>query len=795
MSSESSSRSSSESTPRTSSGSSSGSSAETETINSVQYIIDGTIYFIEDPGPASQPDRLMVWDANGIQIGELWELPGKGLQHVYDWVYRNLQTIYMNAAPVEVLDSTSMPSTPQIDRIAEFNQMRSSPMQSPFMQSPERVQPDVDMLDIEMSPLRQSRPDELLVRITDGFTAACMYYFDGINYMPIQLGTITYQIGTLSCATPTGLVLMSQLALGDDYAFTQTMELRLNPARILGSAFALTKESPDLNKRVVVAMPPIQLVAPTRHDAPSNILFLYIPQGSPMPAMTYRTDVVWNTLLIGQNCQQVDHPLHPENPNIRLTYIDPDAMAVEFLETLDNVHITGNLQIAQCPTERLIAARVATPPVLVTRIRDLADQLLRELPAGTHDLFRLPYVYEIDVQNNRCTKTPVNAPALMQLNTERGLSYFPQHLYDHYIRPHEAVLIQNMLFQMMFVYEKRGEDFKRACPPHKMLFDFYLRRDSQQVAFHYDRTAFFEVSTLSLLFLMPDGMTRPGPHIIPMPTKINPRVPGGIVYTDPTMRDRARREITRVCTFQVKNGTCVMCNNVFTSHSTPGTTQLFERGNQEVPWLELEDKRVFNFPPMHVSEEYKQKMERTKQTPRSFLRMWHVVSDPERSSIGLFGAPVEMFRGEFGSMIDAAISLQAQWFREKCVCLELTDYYSPTELARRVFEGRVRGVWGGRKKFSVKQTDTYRTKSLSVSTPIHAFIKTQNKVRALTMSSVREKIKRKMMQIQQICKNANQNVLIIEEKHKHKTSHKTSHARITGRGGSRRTRKVRLNKK
>lgn len=518
-----------------------------------------------------------------------------------------------------------------------------------------------------------------------------------------------------------------------------------------------------------------------------------MPQGSPMPAMTYRTDIVWNTLVIGQNCQQVDHPLHPLNPNIRLTYIDPDAMAVEFLETLDNVHITGNLQIAQCPTERLIAARVATPPVLVARIRDLADQLLRELPAGTHTLFRLPYVYEIDVQNNRCTKTPVNAPALMQLNTERGLSYFPQDLYDHYIRPHEAVLIQNMLFQMMFVYEKRGEDFKRTCPPHKMLFDFYLKRDSQQVAFHYDRTEFFEVSTLSLLFLMPDGMTRPGPHIIPMPTKINPRVPGGIVYTDPTMRDMARNEITRVCTFQVKNGTCVMCNNVYTSHSTPGTTQLYERGNQQVPWLNLEDKRVFNFPQMHVPEEYKQKMERTKQTPRSFLRMWHVVSDPVRDSTGYFYPPEEMFRGEFGSMVDAAISLQAQWFREECICLTLTDYHSPSELARRV-HGRVRGAWGGRKKFSVKQMDTHRTKSLSVLTPIHAFKnKTQSKVRALTMSSVREKIKRKMMQIQQICKNANQNVLIIEEKHKHKTTHKTSHVRITGRGGSRRTRKVRLN--
>jgi hypothetical protein len=772
----------------------SNSSATTEDIADYElYIINGTPYFIETPRDIYfPPERLVVWNENEEQIGTVRDLQGTEYQHVYSWVYRNLARIYGNIREIPV-SPAAIPSTPQQQAQQEFADMQS-PASSPLRLNFEDA--------VMESPIRQPNLDELSVTFNE-LTASCMYYYDGSSFMPTQ-PYVPYQVSLLTCATPTGFFPIRQLSAEHDFHIDiSSSSLMLNPANIRGTAFALTKDSPDVNKRVVIAVPPSHISIPVNHSSFSNLICLYIPPGSSSPAMTYRTDIVLNPLRIGVNCSQIPHPNFQGNPNFSVTRIDPHAMTVECLETLDNVHITGNLQLQQCPSERLIAARVATPEVLVTPLRGLVDNLNSRLPTSEFDLFRLPYVYEINVQTNTCTKTPINAAEIMKVNTETGMSYLSQELYDEHIAPHESLLIRNMLFQMMFVYEKRGPEFKANCPPHKMLFDFYLRRDSRQVVFHYDRTAFFEVSTLSLLFIMPDHVTRPGPHIIPMPTQIDPTVSGGMRYLDPETRRGDR--LTRVCTFQVQNGTCVMCNNTFTSHSTPGTTQLFERGVKPVSWLKFNaqdpddpaNAKLFHFPEMHIPEEYKARMEATKRIQRSFIRMWHVVSDPVRDSTGIFGHPQIMFSHEvFDGMVNDALELQGLWLRGAgCICLELTDYHSPTEMSDKV-HGTVRGAFGGRHASSSFKTKSAKLAKLAKSASFSLKAKemhSKNQFRASTMSSVIEKIKRKLMQFEKIYKDANQNVLMIRGKHK------AAHGGTRRAGGllskRRHTRKARFNKK
>lgn len=761
-------------------------SATTEELyNYKEYIINGTPYFIETPlNPFFPLNDLIVWNEHQQQIGIVGQLEDTEYQDVYDWVHTNGIRIYGDIPEIPVSPAV-IPSTPDAQR--DYNDMLSP--------APSPLRPDDAIME---SPIRQPNLGELSVKF-DELTASCMYFYDRNLFTPTQPG-VMYPVSSLACATPASFLKIEQLSAEHDFRINLAeASFMLNPANIRGSAFALTKDSPDENKRVVITIELSSLSVPVRYGVYSNLICLYFPHGSsmPAPAMTYRTDIVLNPLRIGENCLQIPHPIFSGNPNFSLTMIDPDAMTLQCLETLDNVHITANLGLEQCPAERLIAARVATPEPLVTPLRDLVSRLNQALPSKEYGLFRLPFVYEINVQTNTCTKTPINAVEIMKVNTETGMSYLSPELYHRLIEPYEPLLIRNMLFQMMFVYEKRGPEFKASCPPHKMLFDFYLRRDSRQVAFHYDRTPFFEVSTLSLLYLMPDRVTRPGPHIIPMPTRIDRSVEGGMRFLDPD----ARSEITRVCTFQVQNGTCVMCNNSFTSHSTPGTRQLFARGDQPVSWLRFNPEnpddpanaKRFHFPAMHIPDEYKAHMEATKEIPRSFIRMWHVVSDPERDSSGIFGPAQVMFRPEvFDGMVIDALQLQELWLHQaRCICLELTDYYSPTEMSRKV-HGKVRGAWGGRQASTKSATLAKLAKSASFSLKAKE-MHSKNQFRASTMSSVREKIKRKLMQFEKIYKDANQNVLMIRGKHKALHAHAKTHR--AGGLSKRRTRKARFSKK
>lgn len=604
--------------------------------------------------------------------------------------------------------------------------------------------------------------DPEMVKLEEA-SAQCIYVYDQSRSPPFVKAEVgpRYHLSLLACATQVGMQSVKQLSM----FITHDGTLQLNPANIVYAVFELTKHSPDHAKCVVLTIPtttttpPLSLVA-SLESGRSDPVCLYVLPGAGMPSMKYHTNIVFCSLKCGTNCE-----CQMIGANTQRILINPEQMTMEFLHTLDNVHITGDLNTSACPTERLIAARVSIPELLSEPVCLLLDHLNQVLPppanplveADKYGLFRLPFVYEINVQARTCTKTLMNHVEISKIDTEAGITYLTVDEYVALIQPHEELLIQNMLFQMMFIYEKRGEDFKTSCPPHKMLFDFYIRRSSGQVAFHYDTTPLFQVSTLSLLFSMPRNMVRPGPYIAPLPVHVNED--GTITPMDP-----AHGLPPGVCTFMVKRGTCIMANNHVVTHSTPGMEQLIERGVQDVPFMRLEPEysRKFNFPFMHVPDEFKRMMTESAKVPRSFLRMWHVNLKPEINP-GYFGEPQLMCSPDvFSLTLHRCLQLQEMWFAtDTCSCIKITSD-NPTEM-RSAVEGKVSALMGGRHMHS--RSTSSRSKSLRV---VNANAnakamqdKAKSRVRASTITSTREKIRTKLNHLKSIFTNANRNVIIV----------------------------------
>jgi len=612
----------------------------------------------------------------------------------------------------------------------------------------------------------------------DEASAQCVFVYDESRSPPFvkaELGH-RYDLSLLACATQVGMVPVRQLSMH----IAPNGILQLNPANIVNARFALTKHSPDHAKCVVLTIPttpttaPISLVASLESGGQSDPICLYVMPESGMPSMKYHTNIVFCPLVCGVNCE-----CQATDSNNQLILIDPEQMTMQFLHTLDSVHITGDLQIPACPTERLIAARVNIPEGFSEPVCRLLDDLNTVFPPpdnplvepDKYGLFRLPFVYEINVPARTCTRTPMNYEEITKIDTEGGLTYLTFEEHARFIQPHESLLVQNMLFQMMFIYEQRGENFRTSCPPHKMVFDFYIRRNSGQVAFHYDTTPLFQVSTLSLLFSMPQGMLRPGPYIAPLPVHITPH--GAVMPMDP-----AYGLPPGVCTFMVKRGTCVMANNHVVTHSTPGMRQLIERGEQDVPFMSLDpsSSRRFNFPFMHIPDEFQTMMTESVKVRRSFLRMWHVNVKPEINPV-FFGQPQLLCSQEvFSAILEHSIASQEAWFAtEKCTCIRLTSA-NPMEM-RSVVQGKASGMLGGRQSAMHTQsnrTSSSKSKSLRVvmqSNTKHMQQGMQNKdklrARASTLSVMRKKIKSKLAQLNTICKDAKQNVIFVNNsKHK-----------------------------
>jgi hypothetical protein len=621
----------------------------------------------------------------------------------------------------------------------------------------------------------------------DEASAQCIYVYDASRSPPFVKAEVgpRYKLSLLACATQVGMFPVRELSM---HIAHTTGILQMNPANIVHTHFELMKPSPDHAKCVVLTIPsrttaPLSLVA-SLESGRSDPICLYVVPNAGMPSMKYQTNIVFCPLTCDRNCEcQLIYP------NTQLIRIDPEQMTMEFLHTLDNVHITGDLQIPACPTERLIAARVSIPDLLSEPVCQLLDDLNRFLPppanplveSDKYALFRLPFVFEINVPAGICTKTPMNYPEISKIETEVGLTYLSFEQYAALIQKHEELLIQNMLFQMMFIYEKRGEDFRTSCPPHKMVFDFYIRRSSGQVAFHYDTTPLFQVSTLSLLFSMPPGMVRPGPYIAPLPVQITED--GTMMPVDP-----AHGLPPGVCTFMVKRGTCIMANNYVVTHSTPGIEQLIKRGDQNVPFMSVDpaSSRKFNFPFMHVPDEFQRRMMESANAPRSFLRMWHVNLKPETNP-DYFGQPEFLCSQDvFSRTLTQCLGLQEAWFAtQTCSCIKIASA-NPTEM-RSAVQGRVSALMGGRHMHSRSTKSLRVVMQSNANVNANVKVKAKSRARASTISSAREKIKHKLHHLKTIFENANRNVIIVPDGLKRRSSRSRSSSRSSSRSrGTRR---------
>jgi hypothetical protein len=589
----------------------------------------------------------------------------------------------------------------------------------------------------------------------DATTAQCLYIQTGPTTFA-KLGAGVHDSNQLLCLTCNGMIPASQMTQSD-FSITKHgthTTFELNPSKIIRLAFKLNRASSDRTKKVVMTFPPVpgvnvdfNLEVPVSDDGNSPLICFYEPYGVERfrwtATMQYHTDLMNAPLAVQQNI--VIHQVQV-NPPDYLIEINPAEITMEFLKTLENVHVYGNLGLPHCPLEKVVAARFKTPLALSEPICLMFDHLSQN-PENV--LFRLPYLYTVNVSSITCTKRKIDYHAIARVKNELRLTYLDDKRYAELITPHiESLLMGNVLFQMMFTYGKFGTQFME-CPEHSMVIDFYVRRDSGQVGFHYDLTEMFQVSSFSLLYSMPPGVIRPGPMFSPVPFGHRP------------LMAPMRPDVT---TFAVGRGICVLVNNVAGTHSTPCMNSLFERGCK-LHTLEPLGKNLFefNFPEMWIPEEFQEEMRATKETPRSFLRMWHVVNF--ESAMPHLSQPEFMFDQEvFGRMISETIVMQQKWLAEEpCACIDVGNQLGPTTISAAAAARRVKGMLGGRQSQSTTLDAASNFHKSHTASNLHIKSKssTASLNRASTMSSIREKIKSKLKQIKHICADAHKNVVVV----------------------------------
>lgn len=597
----------------------------------------------------------------------------------------------------------------------------------------------------------------------DEFVAQCLYIQQDDQYHKVNHGQ-PYDIDLapfLRVLTCNGMIDPKSVSefgwpIGQDGSIVVTLPRN----NIVRCAFRLMQETTDREKRMEITFAHQQphefkISLPVSQAIGDSIYFYQFPGVEPMAGWSittnYCTHLMNAMLILGRNTTYAT-AINDSGGTDYLFIIDTVQANRDFFHTMQDVHVFGQLSLPQCPMENVVAARFTVPDAL----SDGVCHLLRTANEnGMDDLFRLPYLYTINLAAGSCVKQPIDYTKVNRYDNEIKLPYMDHEKYSQLVTPEiEMLLMKNVMHQMGFTYSKMGAEFLQ-CPEHSMLIDFYVRRDQSNVGFHFDLTYMFHVSTLSLLFCMPDGIVRPGPMIAPVRFQAQPSV------SPPP----------DVTTFTVKNKTCVMVGNAVVTHSTPKTEFLTERGKQTVSYEYTTPSPEFNFPDMWVSPAFAEEMEISKTVIRSFLRLWHVVSMREEAKKHI-GAPVQMFAAEvFGQAIAEIMALQEQWLGARghtCINVGRGEDIGPQTLSGALASGKIQGYIGGR-----QATKAYSKLPFADSKLAHSvgFSKTlTNKksssrsrvspTRASTMSSMREKIRTKLKHLKSIITNADRDVII-----------------------------------
>jgi hypothetical protein len=607
----------------------------------------------------------------------------------------------------------------------------------------------------------------------DEAASVCTYYIDPSSGVirKTEIGG-TYDSTHLRCMTPNGLIPLSGLSPMDGRIDGSVV--RMNPANVKQLGFQLTQPAPrDHEKSVVVH----GITIPFLQSMQTVPFYIYVPetQRDVVIPMTYHTSMI-----------KVSLPIIAASQLPILIPIDPTAMTLQFASDLRNVNLYANLQLPECPGEQMVYARVnfgditepicraldemfeRTQHVPLTVGPDADDVAIAAATAAIH--VRVPYLYKINMRNMTCQKSFMHAHDL-------GIPLMPVDEFN--ALNIEAELMRYTMFQMMFTHRKIGHQaFLEIQEDYMILFDFYLRRDQEQHVYHYDLTAAFPVSSVALLYSIPPGQVKVGPHVIPLKYRTNVEFP----HLQGTVVD----QVVPVTPFVTRNSVA-MFNNVVLSHSTPNVEEFLRRGQHQSVY-EIHEvqgpERLLSYqghvrvehPEMEVPQSIVDRLAESRQSARTFLRSWHVlgVSESQQRNQEPF---VDVFEN-FATFADHCIRQSGVWLQQSpCDCVQV---FFNTE-GETILPQKTPGHMGGKVASTSHVKTNLQVKRVSPlsksSRSSGAILSRTRTIRASTISNAREYIRTKLKKLKTVFENPTKNVIVTISTQKSRTrSHTRSHS-------------------
>ena len=629
--------------------------------------------------------------------------------------------------------------------------------------------------------MSEPRQVDIMVQM-DEPSSLCLYFRDptisGILYVPTIPNT-PYNLSKLYCLTPIGLV--NTLKPVDDYGITGD-RLTLNQRNIKAISFHLTSESRD-DPMITLKFPndgPINL--PFNHHGVTKSLNLYVPpnQNGAIP--------------VSYHSKYVDVQLHSIAGaglnDVTVLSIDPNQMIATFASDMRNVHLHANLQLPQCPMEQLVSARVnfagLTEPIcaFLDNLYASTDRLDDNDPKK--HAIKIPYIYTINMQTQpmTCTRTLMKGHDLgIPLVTVEEFAGF--NIEQH--------LIRYTMFQMMLSYRKFTWDEFRTCPVHSITFDLYLRRDQSQVIYHYDLTPGTFVSSVGLLYSMPEGHMKMGPQIIPRRYRTD--------ITDARLIDK---NVMPMSAFVMRNS-AILFNNATSAHTTPNVPNFLSREAYTAPYeFKNSQHETIYSATLNVTHEkitippsIRAKLMQSSDPSRTFLRSWHIVdiSPEQKEKLGII-EPVAF--SMFDEMATQTMAECFAWVSQAgCTCIEVG---MDRESGEVIFPSKIPGhLRGGRtpSQFGFPKTSKAKAAQLKA---VSTQSKTQHSQRSkmashiraytISISHMKQQIGSKLEKIRAVLNNPKKNLLVMSGPTTQRRAHSYSHTQYAPRKRSQ-TRKVR----
>ena len=526
------------------------------------------------------------------------------------------------------------------------------------------------------TPAATFPPPPTMVQM-DELSSSCLYCRDpmrtDVSFIQTVHGT-QYNLATLFCLTSSGFGSLHDLKMGDSFGddfmiYDQGRQLRLNPSHVKQISFGLTSESSD-HPRVTLEFANGGYTIPFNSRGVTESLHIYVPlnQQNAVIHISYHSDYV-DVQMSRISAWQL---------NAAVTLIDPNSMIATFAKDMRNVHLHANLQLPQCPMEQLVSARVnfagLTEPIcafldnLFTSTEGLDNKDPKKYA------IKIPYIYSINMQTMTCTRTLMTGHELektIPLVTVEEFAHFNATTTPDGLTL-EQHLIRYTLFQMMLSYRKFTWAEFLTCPVHSITFDLYLRRDASQVVYHYDLTPGNLVSSVGLLYSMPEGHMKMGPQIIPRRYRTD--------ITDALID----KNVMPMCAFVMRNS-AILFNNATSAHTTPNVPNFLSREDYTAPYEVKNSQHATIYSTMlNVTHEkitippsIRAKLMQSSdpsRTSRTFLRSWHIVdiSPEQEANLGITEPVAFSMSMPFGEMATRTMEECFAWVRKAgCTCIEV----------------------------------------------------------------------------------------------------------------------------